>query len=362
MRSAAVLLLLVLSWYKKIIIFNRVHIDILFYFCEVFLNSTFRLTATSAQKFAWIGDYGYDGAAEEEVASLVKSWQPEFIITVGDNNYDVGAASTIDANVGKYYQEFIGGYQGSFGSGSSDGVNHFYPSPGDHDWSSENLQPYLNYFSLPGYPTLSSHSSSNSKRYYDVLRGNVHLFSLDSDPHEPDGYESTSKQSRWLQSALSTSPVRCRVVFFHHAPFCSATRGNTDYMQWPFASYGASVVLSGHDHIYERIESPSTSGFPYLVNGLGGRSIYSFQNETVAGSVIRYNANYGAALVNAQPDSMNFRFYSIGGELIDNVTIDCTKRYPVQPPSPTPSQSSTPKAPSSGRDRKYLRRRQKTEG
>ena len=79
-----------------------------------------------------IGDYGNAGPDELAVAELVKSWNPEFIITLGDNNYDVGSQSTIDPNIGQYYHEFIFPYIGSYGPG--DTVNRFFPSLGNHDW------------------------------------------------------------------------------------------------------------------------------------------------------------------------------------------------------------------------------------
>src|SRR5881394_118662 len=65
-----------------------------------------------------IGDYGSDYLSTRQVARLVKSWQPQFIITVGDNNYPHGEASTIDRNVGQFYHEFIEPYQGRYGTGA----------------------------------------------------------------------------------------------------------------------------------------------------------------------------------------------------------------------------------------------------
>ena len=53
-------------------------------------------------RFAVIGDYGIDSAAEARVARMVASWNPDFVITTGDNNYPDGAAATIDANIGKH--------------------------------------------------------------------------------------------------------------------------------------------------------------------------------------------------------------------------------------------------------------------
>lgn len=59
-------------------------------------------TATSV-RFATIGDFGYDGPALAGVSSLIHSWNPDHILALGDNNYDVGSASTIDANIGKHF-------------------------------------------------------------------------------------------------------------------------------------------------------------------------------------------------------------------------------------------------------------------
>src|ERR1043165_8430148 len=55
-------------------------------------------------RFAVIGDYGSGSQNEADVANLVKSWSPQFILTTGDNNYPHGEATTIDPNIGQFYQ------------------------------------------------------------------------------------------------------------------------------------------------------------------------------------------------------------------------------------------------------------------
>src|SRR5439155_5430524 len=77
-------------------------------------------------RFAVIGDYGSPGQPERDVANLVKSWRPDFIITTGDNNYPHGAATTIDQNIGQYYHDFIFPYVGSYGVGAT--FNRFFPA------------------------------------------------------------------------------------------------------------------------------------------------------------------------------------------------------------------------------------------
>jgi tartrate-resistant acid phosphatase type 5 len=165
-----------------------------------------------------------------------------------------------------------------------------------------------------------------NERYYDFVRGDVHLFAIDSDRREPSGMSSTSVQAAWLQSRLAASTARWQIVYFHHPPYSSGSHGNTTAMQWPFRAWGADAVLSGHDHTYERIDK---AGFPYMVNGLGGRSRYSFDTP-VSGSVVRYNANYGAQLVEADESTLVFKFYDRAGSLIDTLTLgEASTRQPV---------------------------------
>src|SRR5512134_3630713 len=54
-------------------------------------------------RFAVIGDYGSGSDKERDVAQVIESWKPDFIATLGDNNYPDGAAETIDRNVGRFF-------------------------------------------------------------------------------------------------------------------------------------------------------------------------------------------------------------------------------------------------------------------
>ena len=264
-----------------------------------------RSSAQSPVRFAVIGDYGFAGQAEADVAALVKGWNPDFIITVGDNNYESGSTTTIDQNIGQYYHEFIFPYSGAYGAGAT--VNRFFPALGNHDWIAAGATPYLNYFELP-----------NNERYYDFVRGPVHFFVIDSDTNEPDGRTSLSTQAQWLKSNLASSTARWRLVYFHHPPYSSGTRhGSLLVMRWPFRQWGATAVLAGHEHDYERL---TEDNLLYLVNGLGGRSTYPF-GAPIAGSQLRYNADYGAMLVDADTGQITFRFITRTGASIDSVTI-----------------------------------------
>ena len=72
---------------------------------------------------------------------------------------------------------------------------------------------------------------------------------------EPDGNTQSSIQAQWLQNQLASSNATWKLVRGHHPPFSSSSfRGNHPNLQWPYQSWGATAMLSGHDHTYERIE------------------------------------------------------------------------------------------------------------
>lgn len=262
-------------------------------------------------RFGVIGDYGEAGQPEADVAALVDSWNVDFIITVGDNNYQEGAASTIDRNIGQYYHAYIHPYKGEYGAGAPE--NRFFPSLGNHDWKTDAAQPYLDYFTLPG-----------NERYYDFVRGPVHFFVLDSDSREPDGNSSNSLQAGWLQAKMDGSQAPWRLVVLHHPPYTSSLlRGGNEASQWPFAWWGASALFGGHEHFYER---GYVDGILQFVVGNGGKwkgvdPVDRFGFWPTPGSQVRYNQDYGAMLVTANERCINFTMYNRGDELIDSYTM-----------------------------------------
>ncbi len=268
--------------------------------------------------FGVIGDYGsaYLGGASfsnvQAVANLIKSWHPDFIITTGDNNYPDGEASNIDTNIGQFFHEYIHPYVGTFGPGGS--TNRFWPCIGNHEWpfGVSFLQPYLDYFTLPG-----------NERYYSHRHGAVEVFAVVGDQQEPDGALPTSIQAMWLSNALASSTAPWRVVYFHACPYSSsATHGSAthqaDNMLWPFTEWGATAIYTGHNHLYERV---LTNDLNYVTIGLGGGRIDGFTTP-VAGSLARYNTTYGAIRVTVTETNFVSQFINIFDEVIDSYTLE----------------------------------------
>ncbi|MDQ3023026.1 MAG: metallophosphoesterase [bacterium] len=252
--------------------------------------------AAAQTRFISFGDWG-NGA----VAPLVNKLAPQFIVTTGDNCY--GTSPLLSVITDKYY-------------GAYKKAGNFYPSLGNHDI--DNLcggtgfaDNYLQYFTLPG-----------NERYYDFVRGPVHFFVLNS-YKEPDGMTPNSKQGVWLKNKLVASTSPWDIVVFHRPSYSSGSHGSTAYMRWPFEQWGADVVLTGHDHDYERVMKDDNNNkvqMPYFVTGLGGQSRRGF-NQIIAGSAVRYFAAYGVLLGTATDTTLKFEFRNTQSALIDSYSM-----------------------------------------
>ncbi|MBL8607699.1 MAG: metallophosphoesterase [Myxococcales bacterium] len=256
-------------------------------------------------RFAVIGDYGSGSGRELAVANMVLAWKPDFIVTTGDNNYGT-AVDSYDPNVGQFYHEYIAPYAGAYGAGAA--KNAFFPCIGNHDWDIGGGVPYFDFFELPG-----------NERYFELVKGPAHFVFLDSDAREPDGNTSTSVQGQWAEAAIGAASEPFTFVVLHHPAYTSGSR--TPVMDWPFKTWGADAVLTGHVHNYERLVS--TDGLVYFVNGQGGRDTHAFGAVHPA-SKLRYNTLDGAQLVTVTRAKATFRYYAVDGSLIDEYAVDPT--------------------------------------
>jgi predicted phosphodiesterase len=159
---------------------------------------------------------------------------------------------------------------------------------GDNLLGSERPQDFENKFEIPYkplldagvtfYATLGNHDAReqrnyklfnmNGKLYYSFKapKQNVRFFMLESTYMDPD-------QVKWIENELKTATEAWKIVVFHHPLYSSgATHGSSlslrATLEPMFVKYGVSVVLSGHDHIYERVKPQQ--GITYFVIGSGG--------------------------------------------------------------------------------------------
>ncbi len=325
------------------------------------------LSVPAAYTFATIGDFG-NFAATGRIASTITGWNPAYIVTVGDNGYNpdatsdgaggfIWSGSLIDNSIGQWFSGYIGNYRGAFGGGPAPArASRFFPALGNHDWDGSpggavwtNL-PYRSYFTLPG-----------NERYYSVRAGAVQFFVIDSDPRSPgngsqyevDGVSATSTQAIWLRDHLADSDATFKIVVFHHPPYTSSPRGSNVVLQWPFAAWGASIVLTGHEHNYERLSGPG--GLSYVITGNGGNTLTnSFpSNPAPAVSQLRIGDRNGALRLDVTPTQLTL---TAMGQLASNasapfVAIDQFNVAPAPVLAPNPDCSAPPgtTVPSTGR-------------
>jgi hypothetical protein len=142
-----------------------------------------------------------------------------------------------------------------------------------------------------------------------------------------------SAQERWLRADLAAHPARCTLAFWHHPRFSSGPHGSTPRMAglWRvLQDAGADVVLSGHDHHYERFAPMDADGhvdrrggMRSFVAGTGGAELYPFARQLVPGSEVRWGDGFGVLKLVLGPGGYDWEFIAVGGRRIDRGHGQC---------------------------------------
>jgi hypothetical protein len=194
------------------------------------------------------------------------------------------------------------------------------PTPGNHEYESAGAGPYFDYFGPSAGPA--------GVGYYSFAEGSWLLLSMNS--NLPSG--SGSAQLAWVQAELRAHRERCALAYFHHPLFSSGVNGDTPHMRdaWQ-ALYegGVDVVLSAHDHVYERFAPQDPNGVLDPVRGIrqftvgtGGATLTTFPRMH-ANSQVRHSG-WGVLRMNLMPDRYEWEFLSAsGGSFRDSGTGPC---------------------------------------
>lgn len=190
------------------------------------------------------------------------------------------------------------------------------PNPGNHDWGEQNGTPYFEYFGASAGPRTGYHS-------YNI--GAWHVLSLNSNV----AAGVASAQFQWAQADLAANPSRCTMAIWHHPRFSSGTNGNSKEMQqiwWLLDNNGVDLVLSGHEHMYERFAPQnhegmaSPSGIRLIVAGTGGGALTGLgvvqPNSQMRGSA------FGVVRMTLRPDSYAWVFVPAAGSTFTDSGTD----------------------------------------
>jgi len=279
------------------------------------------------------GDVGANSTGSAQVAGLIATWAPDGVVLAGDNYYaSVGAApgARYDASIGRHYCAWLaGGTGGTFcPSGGSAPVNRLWAATGNHDYSDAGIAEYDAYFPTSG-------------RYFATGAGDIDLFILDSEAMRTSA-TSLAEQSAWLQGALAAATRRWQVVVLHHPPYVTSVRGSHAELRLAYRAWGADLVISGHDHYYERLLA---DGLTYVVTGAGGASLSSFPTPPSTESVAHHDGAYGALRLASSDSALSGSYVTVDGATRDTFMIATPPASSLQgTPGAAPPPSGTPPA------------------
>lgn len=255
-------------------------------------------TATSSYSVCALGDWD-DNANSDAVVAQIKQQNPRVVFTLGDNVYSDLAHEAIQ--LAKF------------------GTIPLKPTWGNHD---QDIDPVAmtSLLALVDLP--------NNERYYEVVDGPVHYFIVSSDPREPDGgyvdavtSTETSIMGQWLKVKLALSTAKWKVVIFHHPPYTSDVNNTPGarWMRWPFATWGASLVLNGHAHNFEH--TLGADGLNYVTCGLGGHSIRAFGANTTGTILKQYNSDFAFLKMDSSCDALTLSLVDVNGTVIYSFSL-----------------------------------------
>ena len=201
-------------------------------------------------------------------------------------------------------------------------LNEFsHPTPGNHEYQTRNAAGYFDYFESQGVAV-----GARTEGWYSYNVGAWHFIALNSNCAFIGGCGAASAQARWLAADLVANRQKCSVAYMHH-PFRSAgPNGDTAALQ-PLMTLlyvaGVDIVLSGHEHSYQRFE-PMTGdgvadpqrGFRLFVVGTGGRDLTAFTRLAPL-TAIRTNEHFGVMKIMMKDVSYEWAFTNTAGIVVD---------------------------------------------
>ena len=256
---------------------------------------------------------------QKAVHDVITSWSPlDAFLMLGDGQYEVGQ---------------FGAWAASYDKTFGDLRPITYPAAGNHDYLGD-LQGtgFFDYWNGPGQ--FSGPAGDRDKGYYSFDLGAWHVIMLNTNCSKAGGCFPGSRQERWLRSDLRSQPRPCTLAFWHQPLFTSGGEvpGKNAFGIWrDLRTYGADLVLYGHEHDYERFRmqietgaSDPSGGIREIVVGTGGKNLEPFGGPPAPGEIVRNNVTYGALNLKLKERSYTWRFQPIKGKTFrDSGSADC---------------------------------------
>ena len=252
--------------------------------------------ADGSLKFGVLGDFGsgdrgqFDLAAE--MARVHQRFRYELVVTVGDNIYGSERPQDFTRKFETPYKPLL------------DADVKFYASLGNHD---SREQRFYKLFNMDGKPYYS----------FKAPKQDVRFFALESGYMVPE-------QIEWLEKELAGSREDWKIVYFHHPLYSSGGRHGSDpqlreVLEPLFLKHNVSVVLTGHDHFYERVKPQQ--GIVYFVVGAGGKLRRGNIEDNSPLTAKGLDTDYSFMVAEIVDDQMYFNAISRAGRVFDSGVI-----------------------------------------
>jgi acid phosphatase type 7 len=253
-----------------------------------------------------VGDVGWCGSPGLPLTSRLLDSMSGLILLAGDLAYMHG-------RLDDYTKCFDPDY-GRFRS-------RFRPVPGNHEWDGGQLgQGYFAYFGDAAGPA--------RRGYYSFKAATWLVLMLNSST----AADSASPQYAWAREELRANPTRCALAVWHHPYVSSGPNGPNVFMRdmWQLLyDNNAEVVISGHDHFYERFGPQNAAhqpdrerGIRQFIAGTGGAMLYRpvtrFPNSE------QIVESYGVLRLTLQPMAYEWGFVNAeSGSIADSGIGQC---------------------------------------
>ena len=264
---------------------------------------------------ATVGDGVSGEESSDNVQDLIRAWDPNLFLYLGDV-YEEGSLAEFH-NWGNAY------FQGL--RGITD------PVIGNHEWETGSSRGYFDFW-------------DNIPNYYSFDANGWHIIALDSNP-EFGELEPGTGQYEWLRQDLATNASPCTIAFMHAPRFNIGPIGDltrVDALWRLLQQNGVDVLLTGHDHTYQRWKALDAAGNPdpmhgmtQMIVGTGGRFLASFaRTDDRVAAAFRQG---GAMRMELNPAGAAYRFVSDGGVALDSGAVQCngTGADTTAPDAPT---------------------------
>ena len=242
-------------------------------------------------RFAVIGDTGTGGKAQHQIAGKLAAARAkfpfEFVLMLGDNLYGGEAPADFQKKFEKPYRVLL-----------ASGIK-FYATLGNHDDPARQIA--YKPFSMKG------------KRYYSFKpKDGIRFFSLDSTYMDKE-------QLEWLENELKSSGSDWKICFFHHPIYSSGEKHGSNIelrsvLEPLLVKYGVDLVLSGHEHFYERMKPQK--GIDYFIVGSSAK-LRKGNIGTTKLTAKGFDRDNTFMLAEIAEDTMNFQAFSRRGETVD---------------------------------------------